>query len=297
MIFLNPTPYFREAIGSVRAQTWTDWELLLVDDGSEDGSSEVARHAAQACPGQIRYLAHPGKRNRGMSASRLLGLREAQGAAIAFLDADDVWPPAYLSEQMGALREHPKAAASVARTITWRSWDGNDGGADGERKLGALAGTLAGAGELPRLWLTDQAETPGTCSIVVRREAARRHPFETAFRGMFEDQVFLYKLALHEPVYVNAKAVAYYRQHAAGVCSLTAMMGAYNAYQPNRSEWRFLQWLRRYARQQRVPDAVFQQVLAARIARYGPRPLLVQLKYWAADTVRYAGRLRREISR
>ncbi|HEX6104526.1 MAG TPA: glycosyltransferase, partial [Gemmatimonadales bacterium] len=60
LIFLDGEPFLDEAIRSVRGQTRTDWELLLVDDGSRDGSGETARRHAAEEPERIRYLEHPG---------------------------------------------------------------------------------------------------------------------------------------------------------------------------------------------------------------------------------------------
>ena len=89
VIFLNEERFLAEAIASVRAQTFRDWELILVDDGSSDGSAGIARAAAEEDP-RIRVLAHPGGANRGMSASRNLGLSDARGEFVAFLDGDDL---------------------------------------------------------------------------------------------------------------------------------------------------------------------------------------------------------------
>src|SRR3954451_25115181 len=73
--FLNAERFLAEAVDSVLAQTYTDWELLLVDDGSSDGSTEVARNYVGLNPARVRYLEHPGHMNRGTSASRNLGIR------------------------------------------------------------------------------------------------------------------------------------------------------------------------------------------------------------------------------
>ena len=82
VIFLNEERFLEEAIESVLAQTYHDWELLLVDDGSTDRGSDIARDYAQRFAGQIRHLEHGGHANRGMSASRNLGLRHAKGRFI-----------------------------------------------------------------------------------------------------------------------------------------------------------------------------------------------------------------------
>src|SRR5205823_7019859 len=91
IIFLNGEAFLAEAIESVRAQTWLNWELLLVDDGSTDHSTAIARSYAEKFPAQIRYLEHENHANCGMSASRNLGIHNARGEFIAFLDVDDLW--------------------------------------------------------------------------------------------------------------------------------------------------------------------------------------------------------------
>src|ERR1043165_6445791 len=91
--FLNAQRFLAEAIDSVLAQTFGDWELLLVDDGSSDGSTRIAKHWAKRFSSKVRYIDHPRHGNRGISASQNLAVREAAGDYIAFLDADDVWLP------------------------------------------------------------------------------------------------------------------------------------------------------------------------------------------------------------
>src|SRR5215469_15347588 len=91
VIFCNASCFLREAIDSIFAQTYNNWELLLVDDGSSDGSTAIAYRCSERHRRRVRYLQHSGHANRGMSASRNLGIRNARGAYIAFLDADDAW--------------------------------------------------------------------------------------------------------------------------------------------------------------------------------------------------------------
>src|ERR1700691_6786421 len=97
--FYNTERFLQEAIESVLAQTYSNWELLLVDDGSTDGSTAIAHRYADRAPAKIRYLAHPGRENRGLSASRNLGIAGAGGEFLALLDADDVWLPQKLEQQ------------------------------------------------------------------------------------------------------------------------------------------------------------------------------------------------------
>ena len=114
IIFLNEERFLAQAIASVLQQSLADWELLLVDDGSTDESTAIARGFAQRDPSRIRYFEHAGHANRGMSAARNLGLDHARGSYIAFLDADDIWLPEKLREQVSALNDNPRAGMVYA---------------------------------------------------------------------------------------------------------------------------------------------------------------------------------------
>ena len=292
MIFLNPGPFFQEAIESVKAQTFSDWELLLIDDGSSDGSTETALQSARSSPHQIRYLSHPGRRNLGTGASRALGVRQAAGPCVSFLDSDDIWRQEYLAVQMELLQRHPSAAAICCGTRTWYSWadtpDPPELHPDRDRKFGPFADIVVPPGELPPFWLREQAETPGTCSTLVRTEAARRHGFETGFRGLFEDQVFAYKLALNESIYLNFATLAYYRQHPQSTCHVAEETGQYDPRGPNGSELRFLLWLRKYLTDLPREHPETKQALEQRLTAYGPllrfrwRSLWLQLRKHSA---------------
>ncbi|HET9593723.1 MAG TPA: glycosyltransferase [Solirubrobacterales bacterium] len=103
----NQGPYLGEAIESVLAQTWPALELIVVDDGSEDNSYEVAGRY----PG-VRRLR---QRNRGVAAARNRGLAECSGDYIVFLDADDRLLPNALEVGMGELLAAPEAAFAAGR--------------------------------------------------------------------------------------------------------------------------------------------------------------------------------------
>src|SRR2546428_10012786 len=125
IIFWNADRFIAEAIESVFAQTYRAWELLLVDDGSSDCSTTIARSYSERDPQHVRYLEHPGHANRGMSASRNLGIDHAGGEYIALLDADDVWFTHTLEEQVGILeRAHPDVAMLYGPIQWWYSWTG-----------------------------------------------------------------------------------------------------------------------------------------------------------------------------
>lgn len=95
-----------DAIASARAQHLPTWEMILVDDGSRDGTARRAEHAAEGDP-RIRILRQA---NAGVSAARNAGLAAARGEALLFLDADDWLAPDALSRLTAALRASPGAA-------------------------------------------------------------------------------------------------------------------------------------------------------------------------------------------
>lgn len=104
----NVRDYIMETIGSVLMQTYANWELLLVEDGSTDGTAEtVEQYLAGKQDPRIRLLRQPS--NQGAARSRNRGLREARGRYIAFLDSDDLWEPEKLERQLAFL--HQKQAA------------------------------------------------------------------------------------------------------------------------------------------------------------------------------------------
>ena len=108
-IFFNAEDYFGEAIESVLAQDYDRFELLLCDDGSADRSTAIAEDFARRYPERVRVLHHPGRANRGMSATRNLGVGSARGDLIAFIDADDRWRASKLREQADILSRLPEA--------------------------------------------------------------------------------------------------------------------------------------------------------------------------------------------
>ena len=128
----TPRAFIEEAIDSVLAQTFASWELLLVDDGSTDGSTAIAHALAAAHPGQIRYLSHERARTGAPAPRGTWPPDHARGEYLAFLDADDVYLPHKLEAQVPLLDAHPDVGVLYAATEYWYSWTGRpeDAGRD-----------------------------------------------------------------------------------------------------------------------------------------------------------------------
>ncbi len=98
----NRLPMVQEAVESVLAQDFEDFELIVVDDGSTDGTAEVIRKYG----GRVRLIEHA--HNRGVSAARNTGILHSRGKYIAFLDSDDLWVKGKLRIQVNFLDENPQ---------------------------------------------------------------------------------------------------------------------------------------------------------------------------------------------
>lgn len=97
--------YIDDAIASVVAQTWTDWELVVVDDGSTDDSlARIARWAAR--DGRVRLLRHADGANHGLAASLGLGIQAAGAPLVAFLESDDAWRGDCLERRLRAFSRY-----------------------------------------------------------------------------------------------------------------------------------------------------------------------------------------------
>jgi glycosyltransferase involved in cell wall biosynthesis len=112
----NRADVIGQAVDSVRRQTFEDWELLVVDDGSTDGSAELLA-------GLDRRIEVIRQENAGVYAARNTGLGRARGRWIAFLDSDDQWAPHYLDLVTSFLNHHPDAA--FVTTEFWEDWGGD----------------------------------------------------------------------------------------------------------------------------------------------------------------------------
>ncbi|ATB45475.1 glycosyltransferase family 2 protein [Corallococcus macrosporus] len=186
------------ALDSVFAQEERDFEVLVVDDGSTDDTLELlARYG-----GRVRVLGQP---NAGPGAARNLGIQEARGTYVAFLDSDDVWFPWTLATYRRVLEAEGGTSLVLGTSTLFSRVESLAGVAREPLQVLRFTDYLASAGD----------RTPRTaCVLAVRTEALRRVGGFTPLRISGEDYDLLYRLGT-EPgfAWVRAPVVVGYRQH------------------------------------------------------------------------------------
>ncbi|MBC03175.1 MAG: hypothetical protein CMJ34_07710 [Phycisphaerae bacterium] len=216
--------YLEEAVTSVREQTVEDWELHIVDDGSSDRTLELAEHLAGADPDRIHVHVHPENANRGMSASRNLGLRHATGDFVTWLDHDDRFLPTKLEVLLARLQVHGEAVAVIGPCRRWHSW--RDPAIPDEDQCfpSGMCGTLLPPPGLLPLFLENSRLVP-LAPLVRRGPLVAMGGHIEHFTGMHEDQAFLSRLMFRHPVVVTDETLHLYRQHEASCVTTTHRQG------------------------------------------------------------------------
>lgn len=257
-IFLNGERFIEEAIESVLSQDFDSFELILVDDGSTDGSTAIARTYAERYPHRVRYLDHPDHANRGMSASRNRGLNVAHGEYVTFIDADDVWTANKLTEQVAIMDANPEVGMLCGAVRYWASWNG---GQDVIIRTGHVWNVVVPAPQASlALYPLGTAAAPCPSDIMLRADlVASLGGFEEQFRGMYEDQAFLAKLYLAAPVFFSDRVWLDYRQHDASCVAEANEKGRYDEVRRY-----FLDWFEGYlSKQPRVEPALSESLRRA----------------------------------
>ncbi|HEX8710737.1 MAG TPA: glycosyltransferase family 2 protein [Terracidiphilus sp.] len=252
--FHDREEFLADTIESVLAQTYPDWELLLVDDGSNDRSSQIARDYAARFPGKMRYLEFPGHANRGVTRARNLGAASARGEYLAFLDSDDIWLPNKLEHQLEMLRVNPTAGLCYGPSEYWFSWDKNAKDSDSIPAV-APPGRIYSP---PFLFVSSHPfgayGAPCPSSFLLRRSAFDLvggfvEAFKPGAYQLYEDTAFLSKLYLKVPVYVTDTCTDRYRCHPDSIWFQTQ-----GTIREERERRFYFRWLDNYLRSHAVTD-------------------------------------------
>ncbi len=203
----NKGKYVARALDSIFAQTYQDFEVIVVDDGSTDSGPDVVRRYTDP---RIRLIRQS---NAGPGAARNRGVAASRGSVLAFLDADDEWFPEFLQRSVGALDRCPECAATVvvrlqgARRKSWLKYWLRRGFQEGPWRAEPC---LSGEAFWPALAFVC---TGATC---VRRSAwDQTGGFYDKYRATFgEDAFFWLKLLLNYPIYRIMEPLVWYHTEA-----------------------------------------------------------------------------------
>lgn len=207
----NAAAHLPQSVGSVLAQTFAEWELIAIDDGSSDGT--LAWLQAQT---DSRIRVFP-QQNGGVSAARNAGLAHARGDCVAFLDADDTWVPDFLEKMQAALRPRPDAV------LAYCGWQN--------------LGLLGGRGEPfvpPDYENAAKAETlfagcrwPIHAALVRREAVLAAGGFDTRLKNA-EDYALWLQLATSAPIVLVPEVLAFYHFHDGGQASANKTRAAFH---------------------------------------------------------------------
>lgn len=192
----NAESHLPESVGSVLAQTFVNWELIAIDDGSCDGT--LAWLQAQTDP-RIQVRAQP---NRGASAARNAGLAAARGRYLAFLDADDRWAPDFLEKTLDALDARPDAV------LAYCGWQRT--GLAGDRGLPFVPPDYENAAKAETLF--SGCRWPIHAALVRREAVLAAGGFDTTLKNA-EDYALWLRVATTAPIVRVPDVLAFYHFH------------------------------------------------------------------------------------
>ena len=206
----NGRRYIEECLRSVLSQTYNNYEIIVVNDASTDGSIDIVKNLAKDFLGRIRIISHDDELNHGIAASRNLGIREAKGEYIAFLDQDDIWLDRRLEKQVKILRRYPGTTLVYAQTffidekgeITLRGKHYSTGGRGYGKKPQNVFYKIIRENFIP------------TLTVLVKKESLQEYGcFEEGPRHEYEDWLLWSKIAYKEEFLFIPEALTKYRLH------------------------------------------------------------------------------------
>ncbi|MBD1863682.1 MULTISPECIES: glycosyltransferase [Trichocoleus] len=192
----NAEKTIKATIGSVLSQTFLDFELIVINDGSLDTTADIVSNIQDS---RIKLISQP---NSGPQKSRNRGICEAQGEYLAFLDADDLWTPEKLEAQLKSLRANPDAAVAYS----WTNWIDETG-----QFLRRGAYISATGNVYEKLLLIDFVES-GSNPLVLRRALDHVGYFDESLVGGQDWDMWL-RLAACYPFTVVTSPQILYRKY------------------------------------------------------------------------------------
>lgn len=191
---------------SVFAQTFADYEVIVINDGSPDDTAELLRPLAEA--GRIRYIE---QENQGQSAARNRGISESRGEFIALLDDDDLWPPDKLEWQVKALRENADAVMVYGGASLVETQFVLTKGDQGEHRLHLCKEASVGSA-YEEFLVENPTSSPG--QTLMRADAVKQlHGFDEKIWGADDYDLYV-RLSKRGKFIYHPRLALYYRLHA-----------------------------------------------------------------------------------
>lgn len=198
----NKAPYISTAVQSVLAQTFTDFEVIVVDDGSNDGGAELV---AQMTDPRLRLVRQT---NAGVSAARNYGISLARGEWVAFLDADDWHHPSYLATLLHVQQTYPEADTVASDFVGLPhapgKWPSHWSVVESVPEVEIIT-------DLPKRWMS--GPTLSASSVIVRAtQLQKMQPCFPLGESRGEDLDLWFRLAEHSPIALAHTPLVAYRQ-------------------------------------------------------------------------------------
>ncbi len=192
----NKAATVARSLESIRSQTFQDFEVIVVDDGSTDASAECAELFLKSADGRFRMVRQA---NAGPGAARNRGIAEAKGELLAFLDADDEWLPEFLERAVSRLAE--TGAAGIA--MAWFDEPGHRSSCELFLKMGLKTGICTMRPDTDPRVLVAMLVLMWPCTTIVRRDVIEAYGGFYEKRCKFSEDAHLWlKVCLNHPVYV-----------------------------------------------------------------------------------------------
>ena len=196
----NGEKFLEETITSVLNQTFTDYEVILVNDASKDRSQDIINRLVAKHPQCTSVTL---EKNEGLAAARNTGIRQARGDLIALLDCDDIWLPDHLKEAVNYLDQHPEAGGCSCYADRF------------DHLTGETLNTLMPQPEnqIDALLLHEASPISQPSAMVFRKEVTETIGLYDEELRFTEDWEFHLRLAKHYPIGVIDKILIRYRVH------------------------------------------------------------------------------------
>jgi glycosyltransferase involved in cell wall biosynthesis len=234
--------HLQEALDSVRTQAFADWELIVTEDGSNDGTEGLVTEFSKSVAQPVHFQRH--EENKGLPAARNTGITTARGEYIALLDADDRWTADHLERVFDKLHG---AGADIAHGGSFL-FDSNSG-----ETVGLRAPSESAVRDFP-LSLFEAEYIIQPSSVILKRELWRRvGGFDESFRYVEDREMWLRCARAGAKFAFSGTFTCYYRRHAAALSTHGAEMALASA----RVLDRHLDWaaIPQELRQRRAADA------------------------------------------